>query len=180
MECLIVIDYTNDFIDDNGALTCGENGKAIEEKIMELVKTFNKRQDYVIFAIDKHERDDVYHPETKLYPPHNIEDTQGRVLYGKLEQYAKAHPECYQMAKRRYSAFSGTELDHRLRERHIEVIHLCGVCTDICVLHTAIDAYELGYKIVIHEKAVASFNEDGHRFALDHFEKVLGATIERG
>ncbi len=61
------------------------------------------------------------------------------------------------MDKTRYSAFAGTDLEMKLRERGIEEVHLVGVCTDICVLHTAVDAYNKGFKIVVYEKAVASF-----------------------
>ena len=54
---------------------------------------------------------------------------------------------------------------------------LVGVCTDICVLHTAVEAYNLGYQIIIPADAVASFNESGHHWAIRHFESCLGAKI---
>ena len=38
------------------------------------------------------------------------------------------------MDKRHYSAFSGTDLDIRLRERRVTTVVLTGVLTDICVL----------------------------------------------
>ena len=81
------------------------------------------------------------------------------------------------MDKTRYSSFAGTNLHQLLTERHIEEVHIVGVCTDICVLHTAVDAYNLGFSIVIHEDAVASFNEQGHDWALGHFANSLGATV---
>lgn len=55
------------------------------------------------------------------------------------------------MDKTRYSAFAGTDLELKLRERGITELHLIGVCTDICVLHTAVDAYNKGFDIVIHK-----------------------------
>ncbi|HRL52342.1 MAG TPA: isochorismatase family cysteine hydrolase, partial [Enterococcus aquimarinus] len=76
-----------------------------------------------------------------------------------------------------YSAVSGTDLDICLRERHITDLYLTGVCTDICVLHTAIDAYNLGYRLFIVENSVASFDPVGHEWALRHFSGALGATI---
>ncbi len=79
--------------------------------------------------------------------------------------------------KRRYSSFAGTPLDQWLRERRITSVHIVGVCTDICVLHTAIDAYNLGYDITIHSDACATFNPAGSEFALNHFQSVLGATV---
>ena len=54
---------------------------------------------------------------------------------------------------------------------------LTGVLTDICVLHTAIDAYNLGYKLEIPAAAVASLTKENHDWALSHFQNVLGAKI---
>jgi len=79
--------------------------------------------------------------------------------------------------KTRYSAFAGTNLELKLRERGINEIHIVGVCTDICVLHTAVDAYNKGFQIVVHQDAVASFNQAGHEWALGHFKNTLGAKV---
>ncbi|RUS46933.1 cysteine hydrolase family protein [Cohnella sp. AR92] len=182
-RALINIDYTNDFVASDGALTCGEPGQAIEARIAALTDEFIRNGDEVIFAIDIHRENDPYHPETTLFPPHNIEGTTGRRLYGKLEEIYQAHRTLANvrwMDKTRYSAFAGTDLDLRLRERGISELHLVGVCTDICVLHTAVDAYNKGYKIIIHEDAVASFDEAGHQWALRHFKGSIGAEVVRG
>ncbi|KRN28952.1 hypothetical protein IV38_GL001163 [Lactobacillus selangorensis] len=64
-----------------------------------------------------------------------------------------------------------------MRERHIDTLHLAGVATDICVLHTAISAYNLNYNLVVHRNAVATFNPGGQEWALNHFKNALGATI---
>ncbi|MCL6572152.1 MAG: cysteine hydrolase, partial [Bacillus sp. (in: Bacteria)] len=44
--------------------------------------------------------------------------------------------------------------------------------------HTAIDAYNKGFKIVVYKEAVASFNQEGHAWALGHFEQSLGASVK--
>jgi niacin transporter len=181
MKALISIDYTNDFVATDGALTTGAAGQAIEETLVAQTKAFIENGDFVVFAIDRHELDDNFHPENKLFPPHNLAGTAGRELYGSLAPLYVKHQEdknVYWLDKRHYSAFSGTDLDIRLRERHIRDIYLTGVCTDICVLHTAVDAYNLGYTIHIIEKAVASFDPQGHEWALRHFKGSLGATVE--
>ncbi|WP_430598221.1 cysteine hydrolase family protein [Enterococcus sp. AZ177] len=180
MKALISIDYTNDFVATEGALTTGSAGQAIEQAVVEVTKIFTKNNDFVVYAIDRHEQQDQYHPENTLFPPHNIAGTTGRKLYGELaDLYEKTceQPNVYWIDKRHYSAFSGTDLDIRLRERNITEVHLIGVCTDICVLHTAVDAYNLGYKIVIQKHAVASFDPVGHEWALNHFQQTLGAEI---
>ncbi|MBO9129328.1 isochorismatase family cysteine hydrolase [Bacillus sp. 165] len=179
-RALINIDYTYDFIAENGALTCGEPGQNIESNIAGLTEEFILQGDYVVFAIDRHEHNDSYHPETAMYPPHNIAGTKGRNLYGKLQEVYnryKGQSNVYYMDKTRYSAFAGTDLEIKLRERGIQEIHLAGVCTDICVLHTAVDAYNKGFNLVVHSKMVASFNEAGHQWALGHFQTSLNAEV---
>ncbi|MBP1905558.1 nicotinamidase-related amidase [Paenibacillus turicensis] len=179
-QALINIDYTNDFVATEGALTCGQPGQDIEQAIVDITKQFIAQGDYVVFAIDLHKEGDVLHPETKLFPPHNIAGTSGRHLYGELQAVYDANrnnEQVYWMDKTRYSAFAGTDLELRLRERKIEVLHLVGVCSDICVLHTAVDAYNKGFEIVIHEKAIASFDAEGHLWSLRHFKGSLGAEI---
>lgn len=180
MRALLSIDYTNDFVATDGKLTTGEAGQAIEGELVAITEDYFQQGNFVVFAIDGHDPSDQYHPENKLFPAHNVIGTSGRELYGSLADFYQANQAektVYWIDKRHYSAFSGTDLDIRLRERGITELCLTGVCTDICVLHTAVDAYNLGYQLVIPEKAVASFDATGHTWALNHFKNTLGATI---
>ena len=180
MKALISIDYTNDFVAEAGALTAGIPAQAIHDRILELTKEFTERGDFVAYTIDRHEADDSYHPEMKQFPLHNVAGTWGHDLFGDLQAYYEQTADLanvYWTDKRHYSAFAGTDLDIRLRERGITDLTLIGVDTDICVLHTAVDAYNLGYQITVVSDAVASFNQAGHGWALNHFKTVLGATV---
>lgn len=180
MKALINIDYTKDFVAEDGALTAGKVAQDLENYIVEITKKFHDEGDFVVFAIDNHIKDDKYHPETKLFPAHNINGTDGQKLYGKLEylyQEIKDDENVFYTFKTRYSAFNGTDIETKLRERKITEVHLVGVVTDICVLHTAIDAYNRGYDIVVHEKGVQSFNPKGHEWAIEHFKNTLGAKV---
>ncbi len=179
-KALLNIDYTNDFVATDGKLTCGAPGQEIEKEIVRVTEEFMANNNYVVFAIDLHKEGDSLHPETKLFPPHNIEGTEGRKLYGELQRIVNMHennPNIYWMDKTRYSAFAGTDLEIKLRERAITEVHLVGVCTDICVLHTAVDAYNKGFKVVVYKDAVASFNQTGHEWALQHFQDSIGAEV---
>jgi nicotinamidase-related amidase len=81
------------------------------------------------------------------------------------------------LPKTRYSAFAHTALDQKLRELSPEKVIVCGVCTDICVLHTTADARNRDYPVEVRADCVASFDEEAHRFALRHMEKILGAQV---
>lgn len=176
-RALVVIDYTNDFVASEGALTCGEPGQAVDGEIVGVMKEFVDAGDYVVHAVDVHKANDPYHPETALFPTHNVRDTWGRELFGEVGAFTKTSDAIDYMDKTRYSSFAGTDLELRLRARGVTEVHLVGVCTDICVLHTAVDAYNKGFKIVIHAEGVASFDQAGHAWALGHFKNTLGAEV---
>ncbi|MGT2667638.1 cysteine hydrolase family protein [Streptococcus rifensis] len=179
-KALISIDFTYDFVADDGRLTAGRPAQSISDRMAEVTQEAFEQGDYIFFTIDLHDEEDLFHPESRLFPPHNIRGTKGRELYGPLADFYQAHkndPRVFWMDKRHYSAFSGTDLDVRLRERGVKTVVLTGVLSDICVLHTAIDAYNLGYEIEIVSSAIASITEEAHQFALAHFKNVLGARI---
>lgn len=179
-KALIVIDYTVDFVATNGALTCGEPGQQLEGAILHHIQQFVEQDELIVFACDLHDQDDPFHPEAQLFPPHNIRNTVGRELYNNVQRLYDeiSHlPNVIWLDKTRYSSFAGTNLEQLLRERKINDIYLTGVCTDICVLHTAVDAYNKGFETFIYEDSVASFNPTGHDWALEHFKNSLGATI---
>ena len=78
MKALLSIDYTWDFVATEGALTTAEEGQKIEIALVQVTKEFIEAGDFVVFAIDRHEKEDAFHPENKLFPPHNLAGTAGR------------------------------------------------------------------------------------------------------
>lgn len=179
-EALLIIDYTNDFVADNGALTCDKPAQQLDQSIVNLAADFIQNDGWVFLPTDVHTPNDPYHPETKLFPPHNVRNTWGREFYGALKSWFdqnQTNDHVMMFDKTRYSSFAGTPLSLLLQERKIDSLHLVGVCTDICVLHTAVDAYNQNYDLTIHKNGVAALTEAGNDWALDHFKNVLGATV---
>ena len=178
-QALIVIDFVNDFVDDKGSLTCGAPAQKIDGNIAKIVKDYADKGEFIVIANDAHKADDKYSPESGFFPAHCIKGTWGAEVYGKTLKALEKVSEKQKLTveKQRYSAFCGTNLDLKLRERKVDTVCLTGVCTDICVLHAAIDAYNLGYKVRVLESAVASFDGEAHKFALKHMKNVLGAEV---
>src|SRR3972149_1360408 len=67
------------------------------------------------------------------------------------------------------------DLEARLQALRPEKIIVVGVCTDICVLHTVADARNRDYLVEVPTDCVATFDEEAHRFALNHMKRILGA-----
>ena len=70
-KALLIIDYTNDFVADNGALTCGKPAHELEDYLVQLANRFYQNGDYVIFPTDAY-CGDRFSPEAKLFPPNII------------------------------------------------------------------------------------------------------------
>ncbi len=170
MKALLVIDMLNDFIDEDGALSVGPQGKAIIGVIKERINDFREHDYPVVFICDNHEKNDK---EFEMFPPHCIAGTYGAKIIEDLD----VKDDDKIIAKRRYSAFFGTDLDLYLRENKVDEIFLAGVCTNICVLYTAADARNLAYKVNIYKDGVASFDEEAHNFALKEAKNTLGCLI---
>jgi nicotinamidase-related amidase len=81
--------------------------------------------------------------------------------------------------KLRYSGFDHTPLSILLEELRVERLLLAGAATEGCVVQTAIDARELGFKVTIVADACASNDEQLEHIALQYAEKVGGIHITR-
>ncbi|AEG15055.1 isochorismatase hydrolase [Desulfofundulus kuznetsovii DSM 6115] len=171
---LIVIDMLKDFIDADGALNCGEKGREIVPFVVEKVKEFMAQKEPVIFVMDAHDPED---PEFSRFPVHCVYGTPGAGLIDELASMVEEYPFAIKVPKTRYSGFFRTNLNKILEDLNPAVVHVVGVCTNICVLYTVEELRNRDYRTVVYTKGVASFDEEAHRWALKQMETVLGAEI---
>ncbi|WP_404332232.1 cysteine hydrolase family protein [Mesobacillus maritimus] len=114
-EALLIVDMSNDFIADDGALTAGKPAQEIVPYIKDLATRFLAEGNAVVVTMDAHQPND---PHFELWPPHNIVGTQGQQLYGELEdwyQENKNHGNLFYTPKTNYNAFFKTGLAETLR-----------------------------------------------------------------
>ena len=83
------------------------------------------------------------------------------------------------VVKPRYSAFDHTPLVLILRQLEIERLVLAGAATEMCVVQTAIDGRELGFKISVLADACATTDERLERISFEYLEEVVGARLDR-
>ena len=167
-RAILVVDMLNDFV--TGALKC-DRGLAIVPKTAELLRGARAKGVPVIFCNDAHLRG-VDH-ELKLWGDHAIAGTEGAEVIPELELCEKD----YVVPKRRYSGFFHTDLDLLLKELGVDTVILTGLHAHMCVRHTAADAYQLGYGIVVAKDATDSFTEEDYLYGIKYLKEVYGAEI---
>ena len=166
---VLVIDMLRGFMEEDNTLYCGAGARRIIPNIQSLLERELASGANVFFICDNHDPDDL---EFEMFPPHCIAGTPEAELIPELTKYAGET-----IPKKRYSGFYGTRLDEKLNELKPDKLVICGVLTNICVMHTTADARNRDYRVEIPIDCVASPDEAAHEFALEHMEKVLGAKL---
>lgn len=174
-KILIVIDMQNDFI--TGTLANKEAQKILP-RVAELIKNFKGD---VIFTRDTHEDDYLETNEGKHLPvKHCVEGTYGHQIHRDLLGWRdvividKEAFGSFELVNKIRNLYNLTGIYVNGKEPCDELeIHICGTCTDICVVSNAMllkTAFP-EFKIVVHKKACAGTDWKSHNAALDIMKK---------
>ena len=169
---VLVVDMLVGFLEASHSLYCGDDARGIIPRTRRLVEREQARGSSLLFVCDRHTPDDL---EFQMFPVHCLEGSNEAQV---IPELSGCQGEI--IPKRRYSGFFGTELERRLADLKPDKLIVCGVCTDICVMHTVADARNRDYQVEVPVDCVASFDLAAHEFALRHMEKVLGAKLVSG
>ena len=154
-------------------LYCGDASRQIIPHVADLLQREKEAGSSILFVCDNHQPDDL---EFQMFLLYCIIGTAETEVIDELSEFVEPGSV---VPKNRYSGFFGTDLEKRLKDLSPDKIILCGVCTDICVMHTASDARNRDYAVEVPRECVASFDSDAHAWALRHLEKILGANVRR-
>lgn len=159
-SALLVVDMLNDFIDKKGSLYA-KNSEKIVPVINAAIDEFTSiNKGLCIFANDSHSENDA---EFKHYPKHCVTGTWGAEIYPEI----KIPKVCLRANKTTFSALSNGELLYLLKSMRIGIVRICGVVTEVCVYHTAVDAIVNHFETVVIEDAICSLNEDDGKRLID-------------
>lgn len=168
-NAVIVIDMVRGFLEEGHPLYCGDAARSIIPCVRDLLQREREQGSHILYLIDHHDPDDK---EFEMFPAHCVRGTSECEIIPELAEF-----EGEIIPKRRFSCFYDTVLQDRLDELQPDKLIVVGVCTDICVMHTVGDARNRDYVVEVPRHCVATFDPEGHAFALKHMEKVLGAKI---
>lgn len=168
---VLVIDMLNDFVLEGAPLEVPATRKMVP-LLQDQIEKARKQHMPVIYVCDAHDEND---PEFVRmgWPAHALSGTSG----GEVIDALKPQPVDTIIQKKSYSAFFATSLHAVLQKHSIAHLLITGCVTNICVLYTAADAVQRGYRVTIVRNCVAGLNANDHEFALRQMKEVLGAQI---
>lgn len=167
MYAVLVIDMLNDFV--TGSLKCDRASKIIPN-IKKLLEVARKKGIPIIYCNDAHYEVDF---EISRWGPHALKGTKGAEVVPEL----KPSERDFIVEKHAYSGFYETGLDPLLRSLKVSTLILTGLHTNVCVRHTAADAFFRGYKIIVVKDCVEAFTQEDHEQGLKYLEFAYNARI---
>ena len=168
---LLIIDMLNDFVLKGAPLEVPDTERIITP-IQDKIRNDREKSTPIIYICDAHGKKDQEFVRMG-WPPHALAGSRGAQVIEQLKP--SAHDTI--IYKKSYSGFFETDLDKVLKEADASELLVTGCVTNICVLYTAADAVQRGYKVTVFKDCVAALNQEEHAFALQQMQDVLGAEI---
>ncbi len=167
---VLVVDMLRGFLEPGCNLYHAES-RDIIPNVHRLVSQEREAGSEILFVSDHHDPDDL---EFQIFPVHCVIGTNETEVVPELSEFVTA---TNVIPKKRYSGFFNTDLADRLTRLAPDKLMICGVATNVCVLHTTSDARNRDYPVEVYADCVSGPDPEAHRWALSHLQRVLGATV---
>jgi nicotinamidase-related amidase len=153
---LIIVDVQNCFI--NG------NSKHILEKIKGKIPDYSE----VVFTrFVNHEGSNF-----AAHGYHKCKDEEESSIHTVLAEIAKEHPV---FTKHTFSALKAGGIVEYLKQKDINEVHICGTDTEACIMASAYEAFDLGFRVrVLYELCASGNGEEFHEAGI----KILRKNLE--
>lgn len=179
-ELLVVVDMQNGFLREGNLASdrCLAVLPAVQAEVDAALAAGRR----VLFTADTHEIGDA---EFTVFPEHCLRGSREADLVDEVVPLL-SRDDVLLLRKRRYSALFETEMEGHLHRFGVDSVRICGVCTDICVLHTTADLRNRDLPVTVAVQATGTFDGPRHpaeavqEFSLLHLERVLGARLDYG
>lgn len=158
-KLLIVVDFQNDFV--SGSLGF-DKAASLDDKICKKIDEY--KNDDIIYTLDTHDNNYMTTQEGRKLPvPHCIKGTDGHKLYGRTGEKLTGK-KCFEK-----NTFPSLELGKFLERKAYDVIELCGLVSNICIISNAVIAKAAcpEAEIIVNKALTASADSTLHEKALD-------------
>ena len=185
-KTLLVIDMQKDFVSPEGKLFLGHDTKGLIDNVCALVSKFKEEKHRIVATYDTHVHVDGHKCcEFEMFPEHCVMGTDGwdsisPVIEENSLVFRKGAYSNYLIIKQLIGMVFDTD---KRKPEEIE-IHVCGVCTHICV-HDIIaeffnnfkEIYNVNPKICLIRNCIDDFDKDMEAFAIMRMEKLYGVKV---
>lgn len=171
---LLVIDVQNDFCP--GGTLAVDTGDEVAARIAAYIGANKWHYSSIIASKDLHVDPSDHFSETpdfvSSWPRHCVKGTYGSELRPELRDVSFDAIVTKGGYSGAYSAFEGTT-DHGepllelLERQEIELVYICGIATDYCVLQSALDALEFGFSVTVFMDLIAGVSQQSSLQALE-------------
>lgn len=179
-DAVLLVDVQNDFC-PGGALAVDE-GDRVVPVLNAWVREAVRSGAFLAASRDWHPRNHISFQERGgPWPPHCVQGTEGAAFHPELElpEGVEILSKADDPDREAYSAFEGTGLAERLRERNVRRIFIGGLAQDVCVRATVLQALDLGLETHLLIDATRPVDAARGEAALREME-AGGARIRRG
>jgi nicotinamidase-related amidase len=173
-KCLIVVDYQNDFI--NGALGF-ETAPKIKDTIINKIKAYRASSDDIIFTMDTHDENYLNTEEGENLPvKHCVKGTPGHEIQSDVKALMSPEDEVFEK-----NTFPSLDLGLYLKNKDYEVVELCGLVSNICVISNAVIVKSAlpNAHVVVDALATDSFDHPLHKKSLDVLEGLQVEVLNK-
>jgi len=184
---VLVIDMQNAFVSKGGMFDLsGKNMDYIAQTIApnrNIIEAAREKDVKVIYAVhritaDMKETGPMSRFNMTPERMKNFEVRNGSILEGtwgtEIINELKPREDEMVIVKRRFGAFSGTELDMMLRSFDIRYLIFTGVATNICVETTLREASQLQYLPILVSDACAATDPSRQQSSIDNIKEIFG------
>ncbi len=178
VPALIVVDMQKDYLLEDGLLPIW-GGPAIIPNVCALVDAFHRAEQPVIFTRHIYENPERDGGATARW--WNV-DRDSMLLregtwHAELHGTIRPGPLDRVIAKRRYSAFYGTDLELLLRNWGVKDVLVTGVCTNIHCQATVHDAFFRDFNVFMAADATGATDEEAQVATLQNLSMAYGKPV---
>lgn len=167
MDTLIVLDLLKD-------MESGRHVQSILPNVKRLIDAAKEAEAPVVYVCDMHRPTDFLYFNLSGLPHHCMVGTEGAEIIDLI----RPENEDLVIKKRNLSGFFNTDLEVTLRAMEVDRLILVGASTNGCILHTAADAYQRYFKVVVVEDATdAKSGREDHEWSLRHIRNIIKGEI---
>jgi ureidoacrylate peracid hydrolase len=154
---MIVVDMQNDFVQEGAPIEI-PRARAMVPRLNRLLDVCRAHQIPVIYIHHVIRGGDI--DAGRLADHHEAIRNNKAILAGtpnvEIYEGLNPHPGDLVVAKPRYSAFYGTDLEAILRSQGIDTLIISGTVTDVCCESTTRDAFSRDYKVIFLSDGTAA------------------------